>query len=351
MNTWIFSENNQTFGPFEGAKANDFVINNPFAYAWKPSFTHWMPVTSIDDFSNVIKAPPAPSIIPQELLEAFYEKEKSLVEQMSVLDKRMALTNHSLIEFNKEITQYKRLTKSCNLEMQDVLDNIESQYARLKQNLRNFSNGALSDKEQAVKTIAKFNDSVASTQGIADEPALVETSPSLQQDTPASSEPTVAESKDDVNKTSTEPQVPQAITIASQSEPSAKAQGSVEQAPLSLIEQNVDYSSSANEFSSFKPIASKFEKVEYSEEVSAQDIHLSSRMRQVQVDSGTTTVSYDKTPIKPDYTGSFDYLLKGKYTDDGVAGARVVEELMPQVESEAEVAEELVKKRRRRRRR
>lgn len=351
MNTWLFSKDNQTFGPFTGTEAKDFAINNSFAYAWKPSFTHWMPVTSIEDFSSFIPAPEPPIVIPQELLAAFYEREKSLVEQLSVLDKRIALTNHSLVEFNKEITQYKRLTKSCNLEMQDVLDNIESQYARLKENLVNFSNNALSDKAQVSKTVEEFNDCIARNSAEHHESTKVNNLATGQLACaihPVENVESIEPVNDD---TAYESELLQEVNLEALNEQQILPEDTA--TTLSVVELNADLTSSANEYSSVKPVSSQSTKVEYSEEVSAEDVYLSSRMRRVQMDPGKTTISYDKTPVKQDYAGSFDYILKGEYSDDGLVGTRVNKTTAPENEmvAAAEEAEEVVKKRRRRRRR
>jgi len=399
MNTWLFSSNDETFGPFNESEAQDFVVKNPLAYAWKPSFTHWVAVQSISEFASVIPAPTPPSTIPKELVASFYEKEKSIVEQLSVLDKRITLTNHSIVEFNKEITHYKRLTSSCNMEMQEMLDNIESQYARLKQNLQTISGDVLTDKKEHASLVSQFNDSVdASTvsneeapkerevESLDVAPAIVEQK-KTEQDVSIAEEVSVPPQVDVVNSAITEeisahsesvkPEVEDVeIEVAEVEVAEVEAAETVEEVPvveevkvvvevaevaatvekpsatlspsLSVVEKNLEHTAAANQFSSVKP--TQFKPVEYSESVSKEDISLSSRMRRVQLDEASA-VSFDKAPMGEDCAGDFDYILKDKYADDGIAGARINKaESQDVVESEEESDESLKKRRRRRRR-
>jgi len=375
MNTWLFNNNDQTFGPLCGSEAHDFVVAHPLAYAWKPSFTHWMPVSSISDFSNIIPAPTPPVTIPPELVAAFYEKDKAVVDQLSLLDKRLRLTNQSILEFDKEIGHYKKLTQSCNMEMQQMLDNIESQYARLKQNLESMSSDALAGKAEHAELSSEFNQDPDLTEPGTIAPApkraraksvkapSIASAVSMQKQSAAShKEMTTAELKTTEHTPVTGEISGSNLAVDTMAEIAMEEVVSPKVSPLSVVEKNVEHTATANQFSS--PKQTSFKKVEYSENISDEDISLSSKMRRVQM-GDVSAISFDKEPVNKDYSGDFDHILEGEYADDGIIGSRINKteteevkvdtatevEVEVEVEVESDAAEDDGKKKRRRRRR
>ena len=102
MKSWIFSHNDQLTPALSGDEALKYVTEHPHAYAWNPSYTHWMPITQIAEFAQVVKAPKAPSVIPKELIEQFIVKEKALVEKLNVLDNKIVHAINALSDFESE---------------------------------------------------------------------------------------------------------------------------------------------------------------------------------------------------------------------------------------------------------
>ena len=89
MKKWIFSDNGKITGPFGLAESQDIIKNNPSLYAWNPSFTHWMPVTHIEDFELAIEIPAPPVDVPQELLGEFTNEEQELIAQLGMLSENL----------------------------------------------------------------------------------------------------------------------------------------------------------------------------------------------------------------------------------------------------------------------
>ncbi|MCG7531379.1 hypothetical protein MHM98_08460 [Psychrobium sp. MM17-31] len=435
MKSWIFSCNDQTTQPLSGEEAMQYVANNPTAYAWRPSYTHWMPVTYIAEFANIIKAPKAPSTVPKELIEQFITKEKALVENLSTLDGKIINAINALSEFESEVEYYKELTRNCNLDVQETLNSIEQQYARLKANLQNFTQNAASDKKAFAQTVEQFKN--VSTGGEALTPkkspevqeAQAVTPPTVAPAQPvvedvqvsATPEPLVAKPEPVVNETVVsetvadedvilEPIVTeQAPAISKESvlkepvskeldsekqvleepsvsitesdsfsiedeslpaveaetttgpivervvkKPDAVASPQASRAAASLSEQ---VESIAPEPSYSQPAPKQISRVEFSEDITAEDLAIAAKIQSMTIDEDTPQ-SYESPAHATGTEGDFDYILKGKYVDDGSIGRRVDESVEDSDAISDQLEEEMVasyddqpKRRRRRRRR
>ncbi|MGB0835548.1 MAG: hypothetical protein ACPGR2_13635 [Psychrobium sp.] len=411
MKSWIFSCNDHTTQPLSGEEAMQYVANNPTAYAWRPSYTHWMPVTYIAEFANIIKAPKAPSTVPKELIEQFITKEKALVENLSALDGKIINAINALAEFESEVEYYKELTRNCNLDVQETLNSIEQQYARLKENLQNFTQNATSDKKAFAQTVEQFKN--ASTGGEALTPKKspdVQEAQTVTPQTPttvapeqpvvedvqmsAAPEAVIAKPEPVVNETvvsetvadenvalesivteqapveqpvAKEPSVSitesDSLSIEDETlpavervvkKPDAVASPQASRAAASLSEQ---VESIAPEPSHSQPAPKKISRVEFSEDITAEDLAIAAKIQSMTIDEDMPQ-SYESPSHASNSEGDFDYILKGKYVDDGSIGRRVDENVEGSEGISDQLEEEMVasyddqpKRRRRRRRR
>lgn len=382
MKSWIFSDNDQTTQLLSGNEATEYVAKHPNAYAWCPSYTHWIPVTHIAEFTSVIQKPKAPSAIPKELVDSFIVKEKAIVEKLGALDSKIVNAINSLSEFEAEVNYYKELTKDCNLDVQETLDNIEKQYARLQANLKSFTQTAASDKKAFASNSADFKSSslMASSPSAPATEATESVVEAVEIEPEPSAEPVdvVDEISDDVEETeSISAEVVEGedvsvtesntITIEDESLPETDIEEvAVEEAPtLSVVPERVVKQSSevastkgnkaaaslselVEDAAPVKPRVKKLEKVEFSEDITAEDLAITAKIQSMTVDANQAE-SYDKHDMANNSAGDFDYILSGKYVDDGSIGTRVDED-----DSEDELVTDLddePKKKRRRRRR
>lgn len=135
MEKWFILDNGKIIGPFDLTEAQKLVANNPYLYAWQPSYTHWTPVNQISQFTVAANMPPPPVDIPEELMEAFIDKERQLITKLTDLDERLSPLSSDAIKVTAELNRYQQLTHSLNDEIKTVIANIEQQYAALQQNL------------------------------------------------------------------------------------------------------------------------------------------------------------------------------------------------------------------------
>lgn len=354
MKSWIFNDNDQTTELLSGQTALDYVAEHPNAYAWRPSFTHWMAVSYIEEFASVLPAPEVPKAVPAELIEYFIVKEKALIEKLNTLDDKILTAANSLDEFDKEVIFYKDLTKDCNLDVQETLDNIEKQYARLKANLKTFTTTAAADKFEIKQTTTEFNSSVNSSDNSTPaEKTEVEASEQTTEPDPASFSPeeTIAETAP-TELTSKEPVVSEKVMMnvvaertVKSADPVASTRGSRASSSLSeLVSDEVEKEQIPAPTNIDKP---KLKPVEFTEEITTEDLAIAAKI-QAMSNAGNKGVSFDdgkdEKPAEPT-EGDFDYLLKDKYVDDGQIGT-----LAAANEEELVTTADDSKKRRRRRR-
>jgi hypothetical protein len=139
MDKWFLLDNdknkNNVIGPFDLNEAQKLIDDNPFLYAWQPSYTHWTPVNQISQFSIEAKIPKPPGKVPEELMEAFVEDERQLISELDTLGETLSPLTEDATETASEFSRYNKLTQSLNEEIKTAIANIEKQYAALQQNL------------------------------------------------------------------------------------------------------------------------------------------------------------------------------------------------------------------------
>ncbi len=137
MKKWFFSDNGEIFGPLGLQDSNDLIAKKPNLYAWHPSYTHWVPVSCVNEFELSITPPPPPVEIPKELIESLIDEDNTLISTLERVDKTISTTSDSLYEIDTEVDNYYRTTHNLTEEVKVVVKTIEEQYASLQKNLAN----------------------------------------------------------------------------------------------------------------------------------------------------------------------------------------------------------------------
>jgi hypothetical protein len=137
MKKWFFSDNGEVTGPFGLEDSNALIAKKPDLYAWHPSYTHWVPVSCINEFETATTPPPPPSEIPTDLIDDLIGEEKELITTLDRIDKTIKITSDSLYEIDAELDNYGQITHNLTEEVKVVVKTIEEQYASLQKNLAN----------------------------------------------------------------------------------------------------------------------------------------------------------------------------------------------------------------------
>ena len=143
MKKWLFSDNGKITGPFGLAESQDIINKNPALYAWNPSFTHWIPVSHIEEFGLTLDITAPPIEVPLEMISEFINEERELISQLDLLDESLKSTHIELNELKTDTHHYQQLTTTLNTEVKAVISNIEQQYAALAKSLANVSKAGL----------------------------------------------------------------------------------------------------------------------------------------------------------------------------------------------------------------
>ncbi|NQY49181.1 MAG: DUF4339 domain-containing protein [Colwellia sp.] len=137
MKKWFFSDNGEVTGPLGLKESNDLIAKNPDLYAWHPSYTHWVPVSCINEFESTITPPPPPIEIPSDLIDDLIGEEKELITTLERIDKTIKTTSDSLYEIDTDLDNFGQIAHNLTEEVRVVVKTIEEQYASLQKNLAN----------------------------------------------------------------------------------------------------------------------------------------------------------------------------------------------------------------------
>ncbi|QYJ74489.1 DUF4339 domain-containing protein [Shewanella sp. FJAT-52076] len=140
MKKWILSHNGAQSAPLTHAEAIAFLQDKPDSYGWHPSYTQWLPVSHIPEFTGQIPAPaPVATTVPQTLSSAFSRRRQQLTEQVATLETSVNVTQRLLGELEQEITTYKRLTHKLSDEVKRGIAGIEEDAGRYRKQLDDLS--------------------------------------------------------------------------------------------------------------------------------------------------------------------------------------------------------------------
>lgn len=161
MNTWIFSKNGEVTKPLELAAAEKYVVENQDAYGWKSSFTQWLPVKSINEFSALLpESKPLPQL-PQKIVDEFLSKEKVLEKHFENFTQEFATGDANAKEFEQEIENYKKLTVNLSDEVKGNINEIEQQFNILNEKLKNIKQTVHTSQQELNAVVIDFNQKVS----------------------------------------------------------------------------------------------------------------------------------------------------------------------------------------------
>lgn len=145
MKKWLFSNNGDITNPFTFAEAQEYISENLNIdlYVWHPSFTHWLPLSSIDDFDVEISIPIPPVALPKELIEEYKNQELGLFKTLSRIDNTLGNTRAAISELGNDIETYHHFTDKLNTEVETTINNVRKQYAALQKSIDEFKKDEL----------------------------------------------------------------------------------------------------------------------------------------------------------------------------------------------------------------
>lgn len=140
MKKWLFSNNGKITTPFTFAEAQEYISQHATQnlYAWHPSFTHWMPLNSIDNFDIEVSVPPPPAALPQEFIEEYKNKEQGVFKTLNRINNTLVNTLEALSELDHDVNAYQNITEKLNAEVKTTLNIVRKHYAALQKNIDQF---------------------------------------------------------------------------------------------------------------------------------------------------------------------------------------------------------------------
>lgn len=215
MNTWIFSKNGQVTEPLDLASAKKYVVENNDAYGWQASYTQWLPVNSINEFSALLPERKVGAQLPQKIVDEFLSKEQALSKRLEQFNKELASGEAIAQEFEQEIANYKQLTVNLSDEVKGNINEIELQYHELQNQLNVIRQSVQTSQQELSGIVKDFNQKV-SEKSVVKTPVSVKaavTPPPTVKSQPSSDLPKPEVEKDPTNAS--------VIKLVPETEPSA----------------------------------------------------------------------------------------------------------------------------------
>ncbi|MEZ9367604.1 MULTISPECIES: DUF4339 domain-containing protein [unclassified Shewanella] len=160
MKKWFFSKNGKITGPFTEVEAKEFLLSDGNCYGWHPSFTQWKPASSIPEFAAFVPAVTPPAEIPQALIAEFAAKDKALQAKILSMEESVISTKAYLLEFEQEITNYKKLTNNLNDEVKNNISPFENKYNSLQNSFDELVSALSIAKTEVNEAVTEFNQRV-----------------------------------------------------------------------------------------------------------------------------------------------------------------------------------------------
>jgi hypothetical protein len=135
MTKWFFYDYGEVSGPFDLTESNELISTKPNLYAWHPSYTHWVPVSCINEFEQSVTPPPPPIDIPVAKNDTFMGEEKQLIAILERIDKTIKITSDSLYVIDTDLDSFRQTTNNLTEQVTVAVKSIAEQYASLQKNI------------------------------------------------------------------------------------------------------------------------------------------------------------------------------------------------------------------------
>jgi len=162
MKKWYFSENGSVSGPYSMSEANTLLKKNNDVYGWNPTFSQWLPVTQIPEFSELIPDSKPAAQVPKELIDRFVTKKRDLNKKIKLIDETIKNSEEHIKLFDNEINQYKSLTESLSDDVKNNIVPLEKKHQLVIKQLLELKKAAEIAKHEIIDVVQEFGDLVLS---------------------------------------------------------------------------------------------------------------------------------------------------------------------------------------------
>jgi hypothetical protein len=160
MKKWYFSDNGQISGPFSVNDASTLLANNSNLYGWNPSFSQWLPVVQIPEFSELITDRKSVTQVSKELINAFLSKKRDLNKKINLINEAIKRSKNKLNEFEAIISKYNKLTEGLSTEVIDNIQPIEKKKLSMSKQLLELNKAVDIAKCEIIEVVQEFGDLV-----------------------------------------------------------------------------------------------------------------------------------------------------------------------------------------------
>ena len=160
MEKWYLSDNGQVSGPFSIDDVQGLIANNSDLYGWNPSYSHWLPVIKIQEFSEFLVHEKPPEQVSKALVDKFVTKKRELKKKALLIDSSVEATLQTMSYFESEINKYRELTSSLSDEVKENIAPLEKKYKSISNKLDDLQRAVVISKQEISDVSQEFSEFV-----------------------------------------------------------------------------------------------------------------------------------------------------------------------------------------------
>jgi hypothetical protein len=156
MDKWYISANGRVTGPLNIDEIQRLIAKSSDLYGWNPSYSHWLPVTKIKDFSEFISEDQSSEQVSKELIDKFVNRKRDLNKKVALINSSIEVTIEKMALFEREISKYKELTTALSADVQDNIVPLEKKYNSIGKQLNDLQKALAISKQEIEDAVQEF---------------------------------------------------------------------------------------------------------------------------------------------------------------------------------------------------
>lgn len=179
MDKWYISENGRVSGPLKIDDVERLIAKNSDLYGWNPSYSHWLPISKINELSKFLPEDHLSEQVSKELIDKFLNRKRDLIKKTTLINASIEKTVGKMTVFEQEIIKYKGLTTSLSADVQENIVPLEKKYNAIGKQLSELQKALAISKQEINDAVKEFGELVLnkSTEHYEDFAELAQTTP------------------------------------------------------------------------------------------------------------------------------------------------------------------------------
>lgn len=160
MDKWYISDNGRVSGPLKIDDVERLIAKNSDLYGWNPTYSHWLPISKINELSKFLPEDHLSEQVSKELIDKFLNRKRDLIKKTTLINASIEKTVEKMTVFEQEIIKYKGLTTSLSEDVQENIVPLEKKYNAIGKQLSELQKALAISKQEINDAVKEFGELV-----------------------------------------------------------------------------------------------------------------------------------------------------------------------------------------------